>query len=202
MATYKYVDVDIDDAKYLADLNGAEVDLSSAIQLCNYLNIHFETGNLETEIIDALSTAILVRYARPFMSGVREKLNIDELDGLTRNDINNHNKYISFRSKHITHSVNIFEENQVVAYYNDEKVKNEGIQSISVQHHRVMGLSSIDLDNIIGLSKKVRKNIKQIIDSEKEKVLDIIRGIPIGEVLARGTKGPTILDMSKIDKRR
>jgi hypothetical protein len=60
MATYEYVEVNIDEARYLADLNGIQIDLQAAIDLCNYLLELYKNGKLDTKLIEPLSIAILM----------------------------------------------------------------------------------------------------------------------------------------------
>jgi hypothetical protein len=188
MAKSTFVDVDLAEAGTLADLSGAARDLESARQLAKYLASRFISGTIDLELIDAFSTAILVRYARPFMTGVRTRLGDDTLNKLTPPQTELHETFVAWRSKHISHSVNPFEENYVVAYYDEETVAQTGIQSISVQQDRLVGLSIPDLENIQNLADTVLAIVNARIDAEKARVLEIVRGRPIGEVLAAGIK--------------
>src|SRR5262245_11164901 len=138
MATYSYVDVDLEDVRLLADLNGAKLDLESVLRLSKFLKDRFASENLSLEVVDAFSTAILVRYSSPFMSGVRERIGENILEDLTQPQQKLHQKFFAWRSKHIAHSVNPFEDNRVVAYFNEEMVLTEGIQSISVQQNNLL----------------------------------------------------------------
>lgn len=202
MADYRYVPITDSEAAYLADLNGIAMDLNSAISLARTLQRHFESEKFDGEIVDALSTAILVRYSRPFMKGVRARLDAEVIETLSNYERSLHERYRAYRDKHIAHSVNSFEENIVVGYYNSDKVNEDGIASISVQHHRVMGLSSADLDNLITLATKIEKHVEELMKSEKNKVLARVRLRPIEEVLRQKIEPIGVLDMSKIDKRR
>lgn len=202
MADYRYVPITDSEATYLADLNGIAVDLSSANSLARTLQRHFESEKFDGEIVDALSTAILVRYSRPFMKGVRARLDTEVIETLSNTERSLHERYRAYRDKHIAHSVNTFEENIVVGYYNSEKFDEDGITSISVQHHRVMGLSSADLDNLITLATKIKEHVVELMKSEKIKVLARVRLRPIEEVLKQKIEPIGVLDMSKIDKRR
>ena len=148
MATITFVDVDLAEAETLADLSGAARDLESARDLAKYLAGRFASGTFDLEVVDAFSTAILVRYARPFMTGVRAKLGDDTLKNLTVEQRQLHQRFVAWLNKHMAHSVNPFEENHVVAYYNEQTVAETGIQNISVQQDRLVGLSTQDLDDI------------------------------------------------------
>jgi hypothetical protein len=76
-------------------------------------------------------------------------------------------------------SVNEFEENKVVAYYNDEKVLKEGFTSISVTHGRVASLSSADA--VINLSEKILAFVAARMEEENARILELVRSQPISD---------------------
>ena len=189
------------EARYLADLNGIQIDLQAAIDLCNRLLTIYKIGKIDSELQEALSIAILVKYSRSFVTGVRKKLSINDIFGLSYNEIEIHDKFIALRNKHIAHSVNEFEENKVKAYYNNEKVYTEGITSISVGHARLISLGGSDAEAIIGLSKKIIDYVDMEMQAEKAKVLELVRNQPIDEIL-RGSSTSFNPKMTNVDKRR
>src|SRR5215813_5970905 len=202
MATHSYVDVDLDDARLLADLNGARLDLKSVLRLAKYMRGRFSAADFGLEIVDAFSTAILVRYSRPFMKGVREQLEENILQDLTESQRKLHEKFIAWRNKHIAHSVNSFEDNRVVAYFNEETVSTEGIQSISVQQNGLVGLGSQDLAEIEEITKAILALIDIRMESEKARVLEVVRKMPVDEVLAKGAKPPQVPNIESVKKVR
>jgi hypothetical protein len=202
MATFAFVDVELAEAAALADLSGASIDLEGARDLAKYLAGRYESGASGLEVVDAFSTAILVRYARPFMTGVRLKLGADILAGLNSEQGQLHEKFMAWRSKHAAHSVNPFEENFVVAYYNQDTVTETGIQSISVQQDRLVGLSMRDLVDIQSLADTLLSIVKARIDAEKARVLEIVRSRPIADVLAVGIKPRGTSGISAVNKAR
>ena len=202
MATFAFVDVDLDEAKPLADLNGVAIDLESALALAKYLGDRFASGAFDMEVVDAFSTAILVRYSRPFMTGVRGRLGTDVLKGLSPEQLQLHEKFMEWRSKHIAHSVNPFEENQVVAYYNTETVAETGIQSISVQQDRIVGLSLQDLTEIQTLAGRLLTVVRERIEAEKGRILEIVQNRPVEEVLASGVKRRGTARVESVSKAR
>jgi hypothetical protein len=203
MATFTFVDVELAEASVLADLSGAAIDLEASRDLAKYLAGRFAAGAVgEFEVVDAFTTAILVRYARPFMTGVRLPLGADILGGLSAEQMQLHLKFLAWRSKHIAHSVNPFEENLVVAYYNQDTVTETGIQSISVQQDRLVGLSMRDLADIQSLADAILSIVKARIDAEKARVLEIVRSRPIAEVLRVGIKPRGSAGISSVNKAR
>ena len=128
MVTHTYVNIDLKEAAYLADLTGIESDLRSTIELCNKLLDISDISDQNIHLIDALSTIISVRYSRSFVSGVRKKLNIRNIESITEKLLKEHARILAIRNKHIAHSVNAFEENQVVGYYIEESPEEKGRQ--------------------------------------------------------------------------
>jgi len=189
------------EAKYLADLRGIKSDLEAAINFCKCLLHIYREEKQDLKLVEPLSIAIIIKYCRPFATGVREKLSIDCVPGLTVDELKEHNNFLALRNKHIAHSVNEFEENEVKAYYNDERVYIDGILKIELGHRKLISISGKEAETIIVLSKKIIDYINLEIKAEKAKLLEIVRTQPIDEIL-RG--GITIFDPKKanVDKRR
>jgi hypothetical protein len=97
--------------------------------------------------------------------------------------------------------VNAFEDNQPVARYWVERVKEEGITSVECNHTRVSGLSSKDVEAVIELTTAMLSYVDTRLKEEKENVLELVRNMPTEEVLS-GSKGPRHPDMKSIHKRR
>ena len=200
MAANTYVEISLPEAADLADLTGIRYDLDSARSLARLLAKMLDENNWN--LVDPMSTAILVRYSRPFVKGVRKWLGGDALAALTPNQREKHARLRAFRDKHIAHSVNAFEENQPVARYWVDRVTDEGISSIECNHTRITGLSSADLEDVIELTTAILSHVDSQLEKEKAKVLEIVRQMPIDEVLNQPQRGPVLPDLKKIDRRR
>lgn len=68
MAANTFVEINFAKAADLADLAGAQFDLNSARFLSKALKDNLETPNPNYSLVDPYSTAILVRYSRPFVT--------------------------------------------------------------------------------------------------------------------------------------
>lgn len=202
MATNTFVEIDLPEATDLADLTGIRFDLGSARSLSLMLMKEFESEKPNWPIVDPLSIAILVRYSRAFVSGVRQHLGEEVIQTLTTIQQTKHQRLRSFRDKHIAHSVNAFEENQPIARYWIERVDEEGITSVECNHSRVVGLGSDDVEDVIELTTALLTYVDLRLEQEKSKIFEIVRKMPVQEVLAKGRKGPRIPDMKKIHKAR
>ncbi len=143
-----------------------------------------------------------MRYSRPFATGVRTWLKEEALETLSEPQRRKHDRLQAFRDKHIAHSVNAFEESQPVARYWVERVHEEGITSVECNHTRVVGLSSADVEDVIELTTAILSYVDECLEQEKATVLEIVRAMPVEEVLSKATKGPSLPDVKNIDKRR
>jgi hypothetical protein len=200
MATNTYVDLPrIKEAQALADYTSIEHDLRSARELAELYLKEFKKNNT-TFIIEALMIATIVRYARPFATGIRLSLP-DPINIFTDDQLAKHRRFRDIRDKYIAHSVNAFEENPPVARYWVERVQTEGIESIECMHSRVVGLSAEDFKDILDLTNTWLAYVREKLREEKAKVLEIVRGMSLDAVL-QGYRGPVELDTSRPDKRR
>ena len=184
MTTNSFVEIDIPQATEFADLSGMLLDFEAAryfaVQLKNILG----EENPEYSLWEPMTTAILVRYSRPFAKGRRKRLGEDDLCTLSLVQREAHDRFRSWRDKHIAHSVNVFEDNQPVARYWVERFEDEGFTSIECNSHQLVGLSSSDIDQVIDLTTHFIENLTPRIKVEQNKVLTIIRSMPKEDVLA------------------
>jgi hypothetical protein len=64
-----------------------------------------------------------------------------------------------------------------------ERVREEGVYDVSVQQHRVVGLSGDDLHNLMRLITQIAKVVDNRIEAERGHLLSTIQAIPIEEIL-------------------
>jgi hypothetical protein len=202
MASNTFVEINLAEAADLADLAGAQFDLNSARLLSHALKDNFEAPDPNYSLVDPYSTAILVRYSRPFVTGVRKRLGEEVLSVLTKAQRKKHDRLRAFRDKHIAHSVNAFEDNQLVGRYWVERVAEEGITSVEVNQTRIIGLSSSDIEDIIELTTAMLAHLDTKLREEKVRILQIVRKMPIDKVIGRSRKPIKRMDMAKIHKAR
>jgi hypothetical protein len=81
-------------------------------------------------------------------------------------------------------------------------VKEEGITSISYDRARIMGLSVSDLKNMVELSTVFGAYADSLIAREQERLLVIVRKIPLEEVLAGGRKAFVVDTQAAVSKDR
>lgn len=202
MATYTWVDLNIPEGALLADLNGVSVDLTGARDMAQLLKDALDSGRPKWEIVEPYSVAIAVRYSRPFVTGVRTRLDENDLAIFSPEQRGAHDRLRAYRDKHVAHSVNAFEENLPRANYCAERVHEEGITSIGCGHSRVAGLSPRDLQNVVELSTIMLKNVEARMAQEQERLLVIVRAMPLESVLGGGQKAFVADRKTRIDKPR
>jgi len=202
MATWKFVDLTIPEAKLLADLTGIENDLEATNQICDLILNQMALGTTESRFLEALTTAALVRYARSFTSGVRQRLPDSIINTLSEEQLTDHKWFINLRDKYIAHSVNAFEENHVVAYLVPEEVGHRRVSSISVQQSRLLCLSYDDFNRLKTLSLELKKQVAQSIKSEKERVLQTARKLPVDNLYDQVDSPSTFTPRVDVSKAR
>ena len=202
MAKHTYASLDLPEAKRLADLTGIKHDLESAKELANRFSNQLENEKWDSVLLDALSVAMLVRYSRAFVTGVRERLDLDKQSLLSDEQKASHVRLRAWRDKHIAHSVNAFEESQPVARFCLERVKDEGVYGVECNHGRVISVSLSESNSIIELSDLFLQYLESEIIEEKKKLLDLARKIPIDELLTPNRQRSMLVSGESIDKPR
>jgi hypothetical protein len=190
VANNSYVEVDLPEANDLADLTGIKRDLESAREFAVFFKEVRQGKRWEWILTDALTTAILVRYGRAFAKGIRQPLNkfgADIFSKLTAEQLEKHERLRDFRNLHIAHSVSAFEENIPVARYWVERVQAEGISSVECNSISVSAMSVDDADGIIELTSTFLVHVEALIRNEKARLLQLVRSLPLEDVL-RGPK--------------
>ena len=185
MATHTFVEFWLPVADLYASLIGVRNDLRSTQRLCDYLRSQFENDYPPMEIIDAFSTAILIRYFRAFPPlGVRRWPWEQALDILPPELKSKHDALYHLRSKHIAHSVSELEEHRLQARYTLERVESEGITSIAAASYTLAGLSSQDISDITALCASILKFVEDELLIEGKRLLPIVRSMTLDQLRA------------------
>lgn len=185
MATHTFVEFRLAEADLYASLIGVRNDLSSTQRLCDHLESQFENGYPPMEVIDAFSTAILIRYFRSFPPlGVRRWPWERALDILPLELKSKHDALYHLRSKHIAHSVSELEEHRLQARYTAERFESEGITFISAASYTLSGLSSQDISDIKALCASTLKFVEDALITEGKRLLPIVRSMTLDQLRA------------------
>lgn len=199
MATHTWVDLHMPEAALLADLNGVAGDLRRAREYADMVLNALEGEHPNLPLVEPLSIAMAVTYARAFSGGVRYHLNEEDLAALSDSQRAHHQFFRDYRDKHLAHSVNEFEENLARAYYCIERVETEGITSVGYGGGRLVSLGSDLVRALIEITHVLEDGVRKKIKIEEEKLFSLVRSIPIETVLAGGQKAfmPALKNVSR-----
>lgn len=205
MATWRFVNIDLKEAQLLADLAGIRDDLEATDAICDLLSKGIEINDkpIDFTMSEALSAAALVRYARAFKSGVRAKEIREQLISLLSEELlEKHQWAIDLRDKYVAHSVNAFENNQVVAYLVPEERGPKGISSVTVQRLRLAAIGSDNVLDLKTLCAELMKHVDALIEKEQIKVLEAASQIPIDKLYAQKVQPPFLPKKCDVGKSR
>ncbi len=196
------VEINFDEAKILADLGAIVQDLGSTIKICSRLKKMLKEGSEDSLLIESLWTTALIKYSRCFKSGKRFGLDESILDGLKGEPHKVHKLYLNMRDKHITHSVNPFEQMQVgliLSPKDSHEKKVVGVATLSMRHivSDVEGVHQLGL-----LSKVILKKVCDIAKQYEEKTLEKGKRIPIDDLYKHAKPHITAPGPEESDKPR
>lgn len=90
----------------------------------------------------------------------------------------------------------------MVGYYNEQTVAESGIQSLSCHQHRVIGMSLQDLRDLREVAATLISAATAAVNSEKARVLALVRSKPLEEILAAGIAPRGEAGMSAVSEAR
>jgi hypothetical protein len=202
----RFVAINIREAYLLADLAGIRDDLATAEAICNLLlkeEMEIKEDTVDFTVTQALSTAALISYARVFKTSVRAKGLPNKIKKLLPEKFHDKHQWaINLRDKYVAHSVNAFEDNQVVASLFPEEHEHKGIFRITVRRSRLGAIGNKNVLDIRALCTTLMNEIDKLIKEEQDKVLEAARRIPIDQLYALQPTSNPLPNRSDVDKRR
>lgn len=202
----RFVDINIQEAYRLADLASIRDDLEATESICNLL--HKEQMAIKKNTVDftmsqALSAAAIVSYARAFKTSVRDNKLSDQIKSALSEELHEKHKWaIDLRDKYVAHSVNSYEDNQVVASLFPEEHGHKGIFRITVRRTRLAALGNKNVTDLKTLCSTLIKQIDKLMKEEKDKVIEAAKLIPIDQLYALPPAANPVPNRSNVGKRR
>jgi hypothetical protein len=185
MATYTFSEFHLDEAELLIDLEGARHDLYAARDYVRRIIDSYNNLRGEDFLnIEALCVTAIIKYGRAFVGGVRKIDKKSITSGLPPEIEEAHNNFLAWRNLHIAHSVNDYEMGRIQARYCEERIETEGIVSVSVAQSSVVTPSQLEFVSLLKTIEYFIEIFSNLIKKEQERVLKIIRDMPIDKVLA------------------
>ena len=200
MATHRYINIALPEGERLLSLNGVWLDLQSARDACKRLINEPLTGDMLIQ--DAILNLAIIKYGRCFNGGIR-CIKFDEMKACLNTDqIEIHQLFLEYRSKHIAHSINAFETHRVRAYLIPEE-RGKGVASVSAEGHYLL---RPEIKLIISFLEVIEKLIDWIEDKkriEEHALKSIIEAkYPIETLYAMDADFPPEIHMSDVKKGR
>jgi hypothetical protein len=201
MATYWGVPIPELDTERLADYFGVERDLESVVAFCKRICEHSGQRPRDSQLLDALTVAAVIRYGRCFDDSARDRIPNEVLDELEPQTRSLHEAFRALRSKHVAHSVNPFEENTVVAEVSDRPDQTEA-NGIGVVMAYWASLDQEGATLLQRLAEHFLEMIQSKIVVERERLLQEAREIPYEKLTARDMPGPYTIDWQQVGQQR
>lgn len=180
MANYSPFPINFAEANKYADLVGAKSDLEWIIAaVAKYPKLSIRDHITK----EAFTFAVLIKYGRVFARGVRKPIPKRLISRLPINFQKDHEEFIELRNKYIAHSVNDFEGNYAEVYVRNPTSESPEFDQISCLHTWIACISVKEMNRLSSLSQKIIEEIDKEIAIEKLKIKEIIRKIPISELM-------------------
>lgn len=176
----------VPEAAWYASLIGIQSDLNGVIEYCDYLLNNEVATKRDFVLWEGLCSAAVVRYARCFASGVRERLPqslVEDADPKLRAF---HEYIIELRNKHVAHSVNPFEENDVTVQIGEHFKESKEIVAITGAHGRTVGLGIGEEDQLKILAQWVLEKVRTTMKEEREQLLPLAHKKSLADLKAFG----------------
>jgi hypothetical protein len=152
----------------------AVVDVSMRLEALwlDWQTLHFP-------LYEALSGAAVVRYGRCFKSGVRDRLPELALDAAPEVLKDTHEFVLDLRDKHVAHSVNPFEENDVTVQIADHYASSQEICAVNTAHGRAVGFPSDKPSQLKSLAEWWVAWLNTEMEKEKVLLLQLAKTFPL-----------------------
>lgn len=186
----------------LTDIHGWLVDMHAAKEFAEKLRIASDNENSDPVVVDALSTAALVRYSRCFTCGSRERLRIEQLVTATPNEIDLHDWLRGVRDWHIAHPVNLQEVHALYLIVDPSPEATSGALGISSFSSTNLALSPPYIDATERLCGKWIEWLTPQLIAENQKLVPLTQQLTRAEVLALPSDEPEPVSNIKARRRQ
>lgn len=174
-------DFRVPEAEPLADLTTVREDFSQVLEVLAAMEEPAVHG-----VMNALWTAALTKYARPFATGILKWPQDVALEKLSEEELEFHHYVLDVRNGYIAHSIGSLEDYVPVVLIQIEENGSTAIRAIGCNHGRIVALSLHDRDALASMTAKLRDAVLALIEVEREKVLEVARSLPLQSIIDRG----------------
>jgi len=188
----------------MPDLHGWIADFECARDFAHRLIEEGERDNADPLLVDALTTAAIVRYCRCFTTGIRQRLHMDRLLSATAVEFEAHERIQKIRDWHIAHAVNRQEAHGLYVIVDDSLGATSGVIGISSQGTSQIPLLPADAQELGRLCSRWIAQLKSELAQEhlrlspmatqlsREEALRLPEGEPESseDIHSKRTRGP------------
>lgn len=139
----------------LPEVEGHIVDLLSAIDFAAELDAAYLSKPWNYTVLDALCTALIVRYSRLFTQGVRAPFKLDTVAGLADEHLALHERVLAIRNKHVAHPVNRLETQSVYVGFDLEAGDKARVTAVSSGTRTQIALCHKEVQLLQGLCMRL-----------------------------------------------
>ena len=169
----------------LPELFGISDDLMSAwllFQNAEAVSALISRPLNQYEVLDALISSAIIKYLRSFGTGIRMKLLIDDIRGISEEMFSHHHRLKAFRDRHIAHPVSGFETESVFVSVHNDGTDSARIMGVSSGGQRSRILNSAEIAQSLSLCQTVMEHVRQLMAAETGRLFEIAKHMPIGEI--------------------
>ena len=150
----------------LSDLHGCFDDLFAAREFAERLVAEFDKDSPDSMLLDALTTALFVRYCRSFTTGARIRLQVEDHPSLTPTERKLHARLREVRDWHIAHPVNLQEIQALYVAFDPNPAATTGVIGISATSSTDLGITSHEAEGAVSLCKHWLDWLRPLINQE------------------------------------
>ena len=179
---YTSVRLPIPEAEVLADQYAVIADLERVLHICKSAEQMADLPQHDSDVVEALVCAAVVRYFRCFSASPRLGLRHDEI-GRSDEDIRQrHDWFHKLRDKFVAHCLNPCEQVWVSAALSVKDGVPQPIQSLTQGGKRML-LGNVEAQSLARLAQHALDLIKGKTATEYEKVLEVVQSMPLEKLM-------------------
>lgn len=187
-------------ATTLLELEGCIADFWSAIDFAARLDAAMVSKPIDYVLLDAFSTALIVRYSRSFKQGKRARLEVTPDLRLTDEERRIHERVLAIRDKHTSHPVNRFETQAVYVGFDPSAGDQANVTAVSSGTRTQIPLTVEEVRIVSSLCRKWYAKHRDEQVAECQRLLALAQLLSAGE-LSRLPVGPVEPNLNPLKER-
>lgn len=201
MGVTKVVRVRTESSQALVELYGIRADLETTVQFCDRLTDALGGPPPDGLLLDGLSAAAVIRYARCFSTGVRPKID-SVLANLPEDLAAFHQYLVALRNRFVAHSVNPYERNNLTVSVPEQPPPGWKPTAVGYSHQRRASLALPEVEALRELALAVDEEVEKLMEKALPEVLAEVQQLPAADLTAREVQSVDPMTLDQATKRR